>query len=389
MQQFTNQAVQKQSLDFAYEAAQQNTGIDFARTFFDLFRDVLAGIFYSLLLFLLLFSIGFFLYLFIKLILSWKSGGAKLANEEISKDVRGVIGFFKNIFIGTGNGISAFFGFFWKRKLLFGSLILIILVMGLAQRYRLVRVLRVHPGEMAIDISAGKELKPGVHLIFPLWTDYILSHVARYQFEIPEITADSSDLQDVVIHANLSFHLDQEKLTEFYTREGAISIWDTANAIVTPRAIEKIKNIIQNYRLLEVHEKQIEIKELAMEEIEKSLKIRGIILDDLNFVNIRIASKFVEILGDREVSDEKLKLEKAELERQKIQTEKELELAERERAKQIINAKGIAESNRLIKQQGMTKEMLELKKIENTKLAIEKWNGEVPQQVGGSFSVGE
>lgn len=115
-----------------------------------------------------------------------------------------------------------------------------------------------------------------------------------------------------------------------------------------------------------------------MKEVRAVLDPLGIEVDDLNIVNIRISSDLVKTLGERDILDEKMEI-----------AEKELKIAEQEKAKKVIEAQAIAESNREISSQQITPAMLELKKIENTAQAIEQWDGKMPSQVGGDFSLAE
>jgi len=61
---------------------------------------------------------------------------------------------------------------------------------------------------------------------------------------------------------------------------------------------------------------------------------------------------------------------------------KQVAEAEGEARSQIERARGEAESNRL-RQASITPQLLELKRLENERARIEKWNGSVPQMVVG------
>lgn len=317
-------------------------------------------------------------YLVVKAILNYKGKGASEAVASMNQDIQKVLGFFLNIFVLVKEKLFNTFSFLWKRKWATGALFILIFVFWATLQFDLVQVLRVKPGQKGVDIISGKVLEPGFYLVSPLKSHYIISHVANYQFDITEITADSKELQDVVIHLNVGFHLEEDSLVEFYRREGVISIWGVSDSIVMPKVTEKVKNIVKNYSFKEVIGQQIKIKEESQKEIAAALEPLGIKLDDLNIINIRISSDLVKILGERDVLDEKMEI-----------AQKELKIAEQQKQKQIIEAEGIAESNKLISSQQITEQTLELKRIENARQGIEKWDGKVPQQVGGDFTLGQ
>ena len=264
-----------------------------------------------------------------------------------------------------------------------------LVILPTVAKFRLVDIVRVRAGQTAIDMKSGTQLSNGYHIISPLFSDYILVHVANYDFEITNINADSKEPQDVLLHLNAVFHLDQDELFDFFNKQGVITIWDTANSIVRPRIIEGVKKVVKNYSYREVLKEQSEIKDESMKEINDSLKSLGIKLVDLNFVNIMVPRAYVKTIQEKELITERLGIETEKLEEAKLITERELEIANRNKQMQIIEAQGESEANRLINRQGISDGAIRLKEIEKEIMAIDKWNGELPENVGGDFSFSE
>lgn len=346
--------------------------------FFDLLSNLLSNIFELISSFLTTLLVIYVIYIVLKMLVLSRGGNGKEAVAVVTADIKKVFEFFSNILLVVRQRFLGIFSFFKRNKLLTGGFMALLVISMIISKYNLIQVMRIQPGQKGVDIISGKILDPGVYVISPLKSKYVVSHVANYQFDIAEITADSKELQDVVMHVNITFHLKEDSLVDFYQREGIINIWDVADSIVTPRAVEKIKNVVKDYSFKEVTQKQIEVKEDVIKEISTVLDPLGIEVDDLNIVNIRISSDLVKTLGERDILDEKMEI-----------AEKELKIAEQEKAKKVIEAQGIAESNREISSQQITAEMLELKKIENTSQAIKQWDGKMPSQIGGDFSLAE
>ncbi|MBD3300515.1 MAG: hypothetical protein GF347_04135 [Candidatus Moranbacteria bacterium] len=377
-----NQAVQKE-----FVASSLNEK-DIARevNFFEPFFYFLGNIFDFVASLIVIFILAYTFVLVVRLIFAAKKSGTKEANEIVEKEYRRISGLLGTIFRKGKNIFGDLFKFVWRKK----HYALAVLILLFLWKVNVVELIKVSPGQKAVDIESQKILNPGIHLTSPLFSEYILAHVADYQFSIPEITAESKypELQDVILNVNVTFHIKDEELIEFFRQQGPqMSIWNTSDQIVSPRVIEQIKKVVREYSFKEVHLNQEEIKQKSVEEIQKAIEPLGLELDELNIVNIRISQKFIDVFGETEILEEKRILETAELEQEKIRTEKEIEAAEREKQKRIIEAEGIAEANRIISSQNISPEMLELKRIENKAKQIEKWNGQAPQNVGGDFGL--
>lgn len=68
----------------------------------------------------------------------------------------------------------------------------------------------------------------------------------------------------------------------------------------------------------------------------------------------------------------------------KLKAERDLERIRVEAEQKIASAKAEAESLRLQKQE-ITPDLLKLREIENQRVALEKWDGRLPQVTGGSI----
>ena len=74
---------------------------------------------------------------------------------------------------------------------------------------------------------------------------------------------------------------------------------------------------------------------------------------------------------------------KTTAEQLKLKAERDLERIRVEAEQKIASAKAEAEALRLQKQE-ITTDLLKLREIENQRVALEKWDGRLPQVTGGS-----
>ncbi len=95
-------------------------------------------------------------------------------------------------------------------------------------------------------------------------------------------------------------------------------------------------------------------------------------LDEFNLVNFAFSKSFSDAIEN-----------KVKAEQQKQQAERDLQRLQVEAQQKIVAAKAEAESLALQRQQ-ITSELLALRRIENERLAINKWDGKLPSVTSGS-----
>jgi hypothetical protein len=330
----------------------------------------------------------YMLYAIVRSILLGKAEGWRSAHGGFVSDISAVVNGGKRGVGAVGRAIAFVVQALWRRVWLRTAIIVVILFALLNSGGRFVDIVHVKPGQALVNIRTGYVGGMGYHLVFPFVSPTVLAHVANYDFDIQNITADSTEPQDVNLQVNVVFHLQEDKLQEFYTREGVIPIWEVANSIVTPRAIEAVKKVVNHYSFKEVLLSQTKIKDEVTKEIEAKLDPLGITLTDLNIVNIMIPRAYVQKIQERELVSESTEIAKRRLEEEKTNTQTELEIAERNRQKNTIEAAGFKTAAGVMEQMLEQKRLeIEEAKLKNVQAAIDKWNGQLPTNVGDGFSL--
>jgi hypothetical protein len=104
-------------------------------------------------------------------------------------------------------------------------------------------------------------------------------------------------------------------------------------------------------------------------------------LQDISIIDIRLPQSYLKSKEDLLKSENELKLAEAKLEAQKKESERKLLEAQNEKAVKIVEAEGIAEYNKIVKSESVTDDMIELKRLENETLKLNKWDGKLPTTV--------
>jgi len=243
----------------------------------------------------------------------------------------------------------------------------------------LVLVLMLNPfvvigaGERGVVLNFGavqKEvLDEGLHFRIPIMQKVVIMNVQVQKGE-GQGDAASKDLQQVTTNVAVNYHLDPQKVAYVYQKIGTFDA--VGDRIILPAVSESVKAATAQYTAEELISKRQEVREKIRQHLLTRLAVYGVIVDDFSIVNFSFSESFNQAIEGKTTADQlKLKAER-DLERIKVEAEQK-----------IASAKAEAESLRLQKQE-ITPDLLRLREIENQRLALEKWNGQLPQVTGGS-----
>jgi regulator of protease activity HflC (stomatin/prohibitin superfamily) len=209
----------------------------------------------------------------------------------------------------------------------------------------------------------------GLHLRSP-----ISQHVKVINVQIQKVEGDgeaaSRDLQQVHAKIALNFHLIPNRVAETYQAIGDLE--SVGDRIIIPALQEAVKATTARYTAEELISKRPEVRDNISGFIKDRLLRHGITIDEFSIVNFKFSESFNQAI-EAKTTAEQLKL-KAERDLDRIKVEAE---------QKIASAKAEAEALRLQKQE-ITPDLLKLREIENQRLALDKWDGHLPQVTGGS-----
>lgn len=186
----------------------------------------------------------------------------------------------------------------------------------------------------------------------------------RVQKDEQDATAATKDLQDVNAKLAVNYALDNATALRVYKELGK----DYRDRVVTPAVQESFKAASAEYTASQLVTERTAVKAKAYDIIKQRLDKYGIRVVDLNIVNFNFSPEFNKAIEDKQVAAQQAEKAKQDLERIKVEAEQA-----------ITRAQGEAEAQRL-QQQTLTPELLQ-------KLAIEKWNGQLPTTQAGEGNI--
>lgn len=227
----------------------------------------------------------------------------------------------------------------------------------------------VDPGYRGVKVRLGSvqpgPLDEGIHAIVPFMDNVVLMEV-RINKEESSASAASKDLQTVSSKVTVNYHPDPAMVDQLFQKVGL----SYGPRIIAPAVQEVVKAISAQYTAEELITKRPEVKDMIRDQLTTRLAAHNIMVDDISITDFDFSRSFNDAIEAKQVAEQQV--QKAQRDLQRIEVE----------AKQkVTQAKAEAEALRLQRQE-ISPDLLKLREIENQRVAIDKWNGVLPQVTG-------
>ena len=231
------------------------------------------------------------------------------------------------------------------------KLIILAIILVIALLFSCVRVVGV--GQVGVKTRLGQisgQSNSGIVLKFPWPIERLYKFDVKTQKDQADVAAASSDLQDVNATIVTNYYIDNDKVGNLFSTVGT----DYKARIIDPAIQESFKATTAQYKIDELVTKRSELKSKSLAVLKERLAGRGIIVEDISITNLTFSPSFTQAIEQKQVAEQQAKqaefnLQKAQIDAQAQQTQKE----------------------------SLTPEILQ-------KMAIEKWDGKLPQATGGN-----
>lgn len=355
-------------------------------SFFILIWNFLEFLYLIIIWIIIILWLFFLLYIIISLFTKWWEKTSQELKSFLNWAYNIIVDVFKKIFLK----LNYIFSYIMKRKTISVLIILFLVLLNFLWNIvnwnsNILKLTKIWDSYVWVDIKNNKIIKPWYFLYSPITTNFFLSPTNNFDFEIAEVTANTSEELWVTLDYRVWFKIIDEKRLEFYKKYWAKDIKLVSSDIVMPRLLEIIKWIIKSYSFKDISSKHNEIKNITIDEANKILKPIWIELQEINILDIRLPDTYLKSKEDLLNADSELKLAEARLETQEKEAQRKLLEAKNLKSVKIIEAEAIAESNKIINSESITPEMLNMKKLENDELKINKWDWKLPASVWKEF----
>ena len=245
----------------------------------------------------------------------------------------------------------------------FGALILLIILFS--------SWFTVNAGERAIVLRFGAirgVTDEGLHLKFPLIERVILIDV-RVAKHTTSSEASSKDLQIVHTEIALNYRPEAAHVGDLYQQIGLE--WE--ERIISPAINETFKAITARYTAEELITKRNEVSHNITEALGMKLQPYGLLVESngVNITDFDFSPEFNKAIEEKVTAEQRALKAARDLDRIKLEAEQS-----------VATAEGQARALRAQRLE-VTPELIRLREVENQRLALERWNGQLPQFVGG------
>ena len=200
----------------------------------------------------------------------------------------------------------------------------------------------------------GLQLKvPFIQTIIPI--------DVRIQKAETDSSASSKDLQTVQSRIALNYHIAPEQAWQIYQEVGTLY----KERLIDPSVQEAVKAATAQFTAEELITRRSEVSDEIREMLTERLVPHNIVVDEFNIVDFNFSSVFNEAIEAKQTAEQDALRAERELDRIKIEAEQTITAAQAE-----------AEYQRL-QRETLTEELLQFR-------AIERWDGVLPQVVGGA-----
>jgi regulator of protease activity HflC (stomatin/prohibitin superfamily) len=181
--------------------------------------------------------------------------------------------------------------------------------------------------------------------------------------------AASKDIQETRSDIALNYRIDADKANWVYQNIGI----EFKTRIIDPAVQEVVKAVTARYTAVELITKRDQVREEIKALLKERLLVYNILVVDFAIIDFQFSKQFAEAIESKQVEDQRVL--KAELVLKRIEVEKK---------QKITQAQAEAEALRLQKL-NISKDLIELRKIEAAQKAIEKWDGRLPSVTSGAI----
>jgi regulator of protease activity HflC (stomatin/prohibitin superfamily) len=251
----------------------------------------------------------------------------------------------------------------------------LILVVAILLSFGAVGIVVVPAGYRAVvfDVLRGG-VKPvalgeGLNFIVPITQQATVMDVRVQKVEY-DAEAASKDLQIVHVKVAVNFHPIPEAIPQLFREVGVAY----TEKIIHPAVQEALKASSARYTAEELITKRDEVKGAIQEHLRGVLTRSNINLTETYITNFEFSEEFSHAIEAKQVAEQRALQARRDLDRIKIEAEQS-----------VATSRAQAEALRM-QREAVTPLLIELRRVEVQKQAIEKWDGKLPvTMMGGAM----
>jgi regulator of protease activity HflC (stomatin/prohibitin superfamily) len=200
-----------------------------------------------------------------------------------------------------------------------------------------------------------------------------------------EMGFNSKEGMEIFADVSLSYAIDGAKVPAFYVKYRIADLTDFTHGILRDIVRNSLNEVASTYTVEDIYgEKKAEFLKKVEEMIETKVAPVGVEVQQFGFIGApRVPAVIANSITAKAQAIQEAERANNELMTTQAEAAKKIAEADGIAKSQVLLAQGEADSNK-IRQSSLTPQLLELRKLENQKAMIERWNGQLPSVEGSN-----
>jgi regulator of protease activity HflC (stomatin/prohibitin superfamily) len=283
-----------------------------------------------------------------------------------------------------------------------GAILLALLVIAVF----VTRVTRIEAGHVGVEINlAGHQrgaseipVRTGWVVYSPLWTQIIEfpTYVQTVKWTRDtheghpineEMGFNSKEGMEIFVDVSLSYAISPEKVPDFYIKYRVSDLDRFTHGILRDIVRNSLNEVASTYAVEDIYgERKAEFLKKVETLIDQKVSPVGVGVQQFGFIGApRVPPMIATAITAKAQAVQQAERARNELATTQAEAAKKIAQADGEAKSLVTIAKGEADANR-IRQSSLTPQLLELRRIENNRSLIDKWNGQLPTVQAGQGS---
>jgi regulator of protease activity HflC (stomatin/prohibitin superfamily) len=267
----------------------------------------------------------------------------------------------------------------------------------------IVRVTRIEPGYVGVEINlAGSQrgaseipVRTGWVAYSPLKTQIIefptYVQTVKWTRDVSEghpineeMGFNSKEGMQISVDVSLSYAIDPQKVPDFYVKYRVADLELFTHGILRDIVRNSLNEVASTFTVEDIYgERKADFLRKVEAMIEQKVAPVGVSVQQFGFIGApRVPEVIAAAITAKAQAIQQAERARNELATTQAEAAKKIAEAEGDAKSLVMRAQGEADANR-IRQSSLTPQLLELRRIENYKELIERWNGQLPTVESG------
>jgi regulator of protease activity HflC (stomatin/prohibitin superfamily) len=204
-----------------------------------------------------------------------------------------------------------------------------------------------------------------------------------------EMSFNSKEGMEIYVDVSLSYAIEPRKVPDFYLKYRVSDLDGFTHGILRDVVRNSLNEVASTYTIEQIYGEQ---KAQFLHQVEALIQQKvapvGVGIQQFGFIGApRVPEVIASAITAKARAIQNAEQANNELAETQAQAAKKIAEAEGDAKSNVTRAQGEAEANR-IRQTSITPQLLELRRLENQKDLIDRWNGQLPQVESGQGSGG-